>query len=750
MAPPSTPNSRPGRYLTALVVLIVVMLAGVLGSRIISPGDWHKSFVVGRGLDLSSGTSVTLQAQTGKAGQAPSQASMTKAVQIITNRVEATGLTGATVVPQGKDEIVVSVPGAGAQRVATLVGETALLRLRQVLYVAPNTTTGTTPSATPSASSKASGRQRHRRPTRAVGHTKCQQLALSRRKPDVINVVVHHGERIRRPHRAHPRHGRLFDKLDCSNKNWKTQIYGAVPSAWDNPNIQVVSCFGGNKYVLNKAVVQGKDISGAQAVDQVSGWVVTFNVKNPAASALGGLTTGMYNQDYKSTNPSQQVLDLLGVVLDGDLQGSPPQVTSPISTSVQVTGGTGNGFSQSQATQLADVLKYGSLPLSFKNLNTSSVSASLGSDQLSAGLFAALVGLLLVVIYSFIYYRGLGIVSVSSLAIAAALSYLSVVLLSKYEGFTLTLAGIAGLIVAIGITADSFIVYFERLRDEVREGRSLRAAVERGWTRARRTILVSDTVSFLAALLLYILSIGDVRGFAFTLGMTTLIDVIVVFLFTKPMVTLLARTKFYGQGHPMSGLDPARLGARAPWRGSRRPARPRALPARGRQPLVLQPRRRAPRPASRRRDVAAQPRRQAVPRRDLVRLRQPAEAVVLHFRRHPGHQPVCADLPWLELQRRLQGRVGVHGPGQLASDAGQPEPGRCRERRVEPDRHRGQAVQRQAPRTGRCRRPRCRPPSRCRSSAQSHRSSTPTSATSRSIQSGRAGGPRSPRRPSRR
>jgi preprotein translocase subunit SecD len=543
------------------VVLIVVMLAGVLGSRIISPGDWHKSFVVGRGLDLSSGTSVTLQAQTGKAGQAPSQASMTKAVQIITNRVEATGLTGATVVPQGKDEIVVSVPGAGAQKVATLVGETALLRLRQVLFVAPNTTTGTTPSATPSTSSNASGTSASpsASPSANASSTSSTSLSTTANGSGDLTALT-------------PATVRLFDKLDCSNKNWKTQIYGAIPSAWDNPNIQVVSCFGGNKYVLNKAVVQGKDISGAQAVDQVGGWVVTFNVKNPAAGALGSLTTGMYNQDYKSTNANQQVLDLLGVVLDGDLQGSPPQVTSPISTSVQVTGGTGNGFSQASATQLADVLKYGSLPLSFKNLNTSSVSPSLGSDQLSAGLFAALVGLLLVVIYSFIYYRGLGIVSVSSLTIAAALTYLAVVLLSKYEGFTLTLAGIAGLIVAIGITADSFIVYFERLRDEVREGRSLRAAVERGWVRARRTILVSDTVSFLAALLLYILSIGDVRGFAFTLGMTTLIDVIVVFLFTKPMITLLARTKFYGQGHPLSGLDPARLGARAPWRGSRRPA----------------------------------------------------------------------------------------------------------------------------------------------------------------------------------
>ena len=181
------------------------------------------------------------------------------------------------------------------------------------------------------------------------------------------------------------------------------------------------------------------------------------------------------------------------------------------------------------------------------------------------------------VIYSFLYYRGLGIVSVSSLAIAALIGYLGIVLLSKYESFTLSLAGIAGLIVAIGITADSFVVFFERLRDEVREGRSLRGAVESGWKRARRTILVSDTVSFLAALLLYIFAIGDVRGFAFTLGLTTIIDVVVVFLFTKPMVTLLARTRFFGQGHKWSGLDPARLGARAPWHSG--------VPRRGTRPV---------------------------------------------------------------------------------------------------------------------------------------------------------------------
>jgi preprotein translocase subunit SecD len=540
VAPPSTPTSHPGRYLTALVVLLLVMLGSVLGGNILSPSNWHKSFFVGRGLDLSSGTSITLQAVTPrqpgqKTSPAPSAAAMAKAVQIITNRVEATGLSNATVVPQGSNEIVVSVPGAGAQKVATLVGETALLRMRQVLLTAPNTTTST---------SKTSSGKRVLSTT-ADGSGAASELTKATAKK--------------------------FDELNCAAKNWKTLIYGANPNAWDNPSVQTVSCEDGTKYAMAAAVVQGKDLANVAPQDLTTGWVVNFDVKNPSASALQKLTTTMVDQYYdKSTGEATSPLDLLAVVLDGQLQ-SVPQVTGAYSpgSGYQIEGGS-TGFTQSQADNLADVLKYGSLPLQFKNLYTSSVSPTLGSDQLSAGLFAAVVGLLLVVIYSFIYYRGLGIVSVLSLAIAAALSYMSVVLLSKEAGFTLTLAGIAGLIVAIGITADSFIVYFERLRDEVREGRSLRAAVERGWGRARRTILVSDTVSFLAALLLYILSQGEVRGFAFTLGLTTLVDVVVVFLFTKPMITLLARTKFYGQGHPMSGLDPARLGARAPWRGGRR------------------------------------------------------------------------------------------------------------------------------------------------------------------------------------
>ena len=640
MAPPSNPQSRPGIYLAALVALFVVMLLGVIGSSLGSPADWHKQFKVGRGLDLSSGTQVTLVAvpavqKKGQRPPPPSAAALNKAVQIITNRVEATGLTGSSVVKQGSDEIVVSVPGAGAQKVEKLVGTTALLRLREVLLEAPNTVPSTTPTPTPtptpstSPSSKVSGAPKasgspasSASPTasasassskstssgsgQAVGASQLGAAAAASPTASASPKASASPSSSPSPTTspsasASPPSGslstttsagatgdaaalnaqtvKLFDRLNCANKRWQSIIYNNDPNLWDNPNAQTVACLSGVKYALATAVVQGKDLSGVSAQDTTSqGWVVNFNVNGPAAAALGKLTTTMITDYYPSAqqssahfNANDFTLNQLAVVLDGGLQGPPPQVTGMISTNGQINGGTG-GFSQGQATELADVLKYGSLPLSFRPLFISSVSPQLGSDQLSAGLIAALVGLLLVVVYSFLYYRGLGVVSVSSLAIAAALSYLAVVLLSKYEGFTLSLAGVAGLIVAIGITADSFIVYFERLRDEVREGRSLRSAVERGWTRARRTILVSDTVSFLAALLLYILSIGDVRGFAFTLGLTTLIDVVVVFLFTKPMITLLARTKFYGQGHRLSGLDPARLGARAPFRGSRRPA----------------------------------------------------------------------------------------------------------------------------------------------------------------------------------
>jgi preprotein translocase subunit SecD len=362
-----------------------------------------------------------------------------------------------------------------------------------------------------------------------------------------------------------------FNKLNCADKNWKQQV-GYTAQQYNNPNVQTVSCGTGlngapAKFVLDKAHVLGKDIKAASATQATSNvyWQTNLTFDSKGGNAFGKLTEEM-NSKYASGGQPTSPLDYLAVVLDGRVISFPAIDQGAIpGGSAQITG----NFSQDEATNLANVLNYGALPLTFTKESVQSISPSLGSDQLHAGLLAGAIGLLLVVVYCFLYYRGLAIVAVSSLVIAGALVFEAIVLLGKYQGLALELAGVAGLIVAIGITADSFVVFFERLRDEVRDGRTLRTAVERGWKRARRTVLVSDTVSFLAAALLWYFSIGEVKGFAFTLGLTTIIDVVVVFLFTKPMVTLLARTKFFGQGHPLSGLDPARLGARAPWRSTR-------------------------------------------------------------------------------------------------------------------------------------------------------------------------------------
>jgi preprotein translocase subunit SecD len=617
--PPSTTNSRPGRLLVALAVLLIVMLAGVLGSNLGNPGHWHKSFKVGLGLDLSWGTQITLKAVPPKGQTTIDQGAMNKARSIMLDRINGSGFTGASVVQQGSDDIVVSVPHKNAKQVGDLVGATAQLAFRQVLLESTNTVTSTpvTPTPTPttkassspsaSASQKASptpttsggtGQAQGAKPLAAASpKAKASPSASSSPSPSTSPSAAASAS-TGPPKLATTADGtgdasKLtaqtaadFNKLNCADKNWQVQIYGSNPNGWGREHEQAVGCQkildANNKWTgqwdkvaMAAPVILGTDLSAvsAQVNSNGAGYIVAFSVKTGPASKLGTLTQTMAQDDQNAntdTTGADAVLAQLAVVLDGQVQ-SAPAVQGQITTNGQITGGGTGGFTQGQASQLANILKYGQLPLTFHAQNTSAVSPQLGSAQLSAGIIAGIVGLILVIVYSFIYYRALAIVSVSSLAIAAILTYLAVVLLSAHEGFNLTLAGIAGLIVAIGITADSFIVYFERLRDEVREGRSLRAAVERGWARARRTILVSDTVSFLAALLLYIFAIGDVRGFAFTLGLTTLIDILVVFLFTKPMVTLLARTRFFGQGHKMSGLDPERLGARAPWRGSRRP-----------------------------------------------------------------------------------------------------------------------------------------------------------------------------------
>jgi preprotein translocase subunit SecD len=546
MAAPAKTVPRPWRALAALAALIVIMLVGILGGGLFSAAHWHRDFKVGLGLDLSSGTQVTMQATTPTGGN-PSGAEMNEAKSIILARINGSGNSGAVVQTEGRHDLNVSVPGKTTEQTENLVQTTALMTFRQVLlfgqYTAPAATPSgsasdrasaspsPSPSSSPSASSSAYG------DTSLVGK----------------NTLG------------------LFDKLVCKpgdGTSWKKTVGYTTSYDYDNPNVQVVSCdSSGDKFVLDKAVVPGKQIGSATAtVSNTNQWEVDLTLKSAGSAAFAKLTAQQAT-DYwpnAATNADDAELDRVAIVLDGNV------VTAP-ETKGSIPGGIftiSGGFTQATATQLQNVLKYGSLPLNFKILNVNSVSAVLGRAYLDGGLIAGAIGLGLVVIYSFLYYRGLGLVSVSSLIIAGGLAMLAVVLLTKYQGFTLDLSGIAGLIVAIGVTADSFVVFFERLRDEVREGKQLRPAVESGWKRARHTILVSDTVSLIAAVLLYYFSIGEVKGFAFTLGLTTVVDIVVVFMFTKPMVTLLARTKFFGDGRPMSGLDPARLGARAPWRSS--------------------------------------------------------------------------------------------------------------------------------------------------------------------------------------
>jgi preprotein translocase subunit SecD len=597
VAAPTKTVPHPGRALAALIALIVIMLLALLGGNLFSPSQWHKDFRVGLGLDLSSGTVLSMQATT-LSGGTPSASDLNEAKSIILSRVNASGNTGAQVQTQGNDILNVSVPGKTSEQTEKLVSETAVLNFRQTLLYQPYSATGnTTPatSATPSASASASpsasaSSTAKATPSPSASATstastsaKIVPAASSSASPTATASGSPSASASASPSATAPTYFgdpslvnketlALFNKVNCKPNDttqWKIEAGYTDPQDYDNPNAQIVSCdSSGGKYALDVAKVPGTQIATAAAELSTTSnqWEVLVTLKGAGATAFANLTAEQASKYYSaaSTNEDDFWLDTIAVVLDGNVTTAPETNGAIPGGTFQVTG----NFTQAQATQLANVLTYGALPLNFKILTADTVSASLGRAQLEAGLIAAAIGLGLVVIYSFLYYRGLGLVSVFSLVIAGTIALLAVMLLTKYQNFALELAGIAGLIVAIGITADSFVVFFERLRDEVREGKALRPAVEAGWKRARRTILVSDTVSFIAAVLLYYFSIGEVKGFAYTLGLTTIIDIVVVFLFTKPMVTLLARTKFYGNGHPMSGLDPARLGARSNWRSS--------------------------------------------------------------------------------------------------------------------------------------------------------------------------------------
>jgi preprotein translocase subunit SecD len=572
---------RPGRILGALLVLIALVYGLIFVTAPDTIGKDHLTLATKYsprlGLDLEGGTSVILTPR-GKSGAKPSKAALTQAVTIIRSRVDSFGVAEAEVATAGNN-IVISVPGKQDKNILDTVKKTAQLRFRRVLLsgsgspvpltsptpspsgsASPSTSGSPSPSASATASPKKKQKNQNSVIPRAFKATSTSPTATPSASPSAVpSPAVTSAPTAATGIGVVPITGALqqqFAALDCTQKA-KVQKELQQPGA-DTPKKTLVTCSddGAEKYILGPSVVLGTEVKSAsaglaQSSQGVStgGWEVNLSFNGTGRKLFGNVTREMVTQTGD--------LNRFAIVLDGLVVSAPTTQGAITDGNAQITG----SFTQAEATNLANVLKYGALPLTFDAGDVEQISATLGGDQLRAGLTAGAIGLFLVVLYSLLYYRGLGFVTVASLCVSAVLTYGMVVMLGWQLGFRLSLAGVAGLIVAIGITADSFVVFFERLRDEVREGRTLRVAVENGWVRARRTILAADFVSFLAAVILYILSAGSVRGFAFTLGLTTLIDIVVVFMFTKPMLTILAGTKFFGQGHRLSGLDPERLGS---------------------------------------------------------------------------------------------------------------------------------------------------------------------------------------------
>ncbi|MER6317002.1 protein translocase subunit SecD [Streptomyces sp. NPDC001581] len=575
---PTGAQGRPGRALAIILIAMVALTAGMFISKQTTPR---------LGIDLAGGTSITLKAKSepGKEN-AINETNMNTAVGIIDRRVNGLGVSEAEVQTQGRDHIIVNIPkGTNEQQAREQVGTTAQLYFRPVIAFADGTPVapeGTqspnpspsasgsgapkaedgkkaSPSATPSSSATSQGR--------ALSEALKAPAATATPSPSASESKKADDTKAPSPSASAPATGddaaaadlqAKFAALDCTDEKQRAAIKGAKPT---DPTLACGQRGGAwGKWVLGPAAVEGKDVKSAKGViDPQSGqWIVTMDFNDRGSDAFAKVTGELAAKQM----PQNQ----FAIVLDGDVVSDPSVSQAIMGGNAQISG----GFTQQSAQDLGNMLSYGALPLSFSEDSVTTVTAALGGEQLRAGLIAGAIGLLLVVIYLVVYYRGLAFVAILSLLVSAVLTYTIMALLGKGIGFALNLPAVCGAIVAIGITADSFIVYFERIRDEIREGRTLRPAVERAWPRARRTILVSDFVSFLAAAVLFIVTVGKVQGFAFTLGLTTLLDVVVVFLFTKPIMTLLARTKFFASGHPWSGLDPKRLGAKPPLRGSRR------------------------------------------------------------------------------------------------------------------------------------------------------------------------------------
>jgi preprotein translocase subunit SecD len=549
-----------------VLVAIIAVLYGIIGAGVQLGSDKHWTPQLG--LDLEGGTQIVLTPVL-QGGEKVTAQTLAQAVDIIRARIDGSGVGEAEVTTEGGRNVVVSVPGTMTQRQRQLIKQSSQLRFRAVLAeaaatpaaVPPTAPTGAaTPTSSPTATSSGtatSSSQQRALPGALLKGSTTTPTTPATPTPSATGTTSPAPSGSATPSNGSdpawvtPDVQQRFAALDCSDTT-------ALQGGTDDPAKPLVTCSddGAVKYILGPVEVSGADIKDATAgLQSLPGggtsneWAINLSFDGQGTKGFRDVTARLVDLPQ----PRNQ----FGIVLDGLVLSAPRAEAVIADGRAEITG----SFTQRSAQALANQLKYGALPMSFHVQTEEQISPLLGAEQLQRGLLAGLIGLLLVVLYSLLQYQALGSVTIASLGVAGILTYGTIVLLGQVQGFRLSLAGVTGVIVSIGITADSFIVYFERVRDEVREGRTLRAAVETGWKRAKRTILAADSINFLAAVVLYILAAGGVRGFAYTLGLTTIIDVVVVFLFTHPVLTRLASTKFFGQGHRFSGLDRERLGA---------------------------------------------------------------------------------------------------------------------------------------------------------------------------------------------
>jgi preprotein translocase subunit SecD len=527
----STPVKRAWRSLAWLGV-ITAALTGILGLGVAFQGaSWAPKLA----LDLEGGTQIILGAQL-ESGQTVTQEQLDQAVSIIRERIDAAGVSEAEVTTQGDRNIVVAIPGEPDEQTLARIQSSAKLEFRPVIYTdvaatsaADNSSDSTaTPSATDAPTPE---------PTESLSTTPTAS-PTDASDPNWVSDALY----------------QEYLDFDCAS----VEANAANVAPADEP---LITCDTENafKYILGPVEVSGETIVDASSglVMNSQGvstgqWGVFITFNEQGTEQFAAVTERLYGYD-----PNTDVRNRFAIVLDGRIISAPTTQGIITDGKPQISG----SFTQESAKTLADQLKFGALPIGFEVLSQEVISATLGSAQLTSGLIAGLIGLLLVVGYSVFQYRALASVTLASLVVAAVLTYLVIAIMSWRQGYRLSLAGVAGLIVAIGLTVDSFIVYFERIRDELRDGRSLDGAVEAGWKRALRTILAAKSINLISAIVLFLLAVGNVRGFAFTLGITVIIDVVVVVLFTHPMLQLLASTRFFSSGHPASGLDPNALGA---------------------------------------------------------------------------------------------------------------------------------------------------------------------------------------------